>query len=103
MEGIEVSDMHQRVAELADERRIAVEGNGRRSTEAQKAKGKLTVRERVELFFDDGTFTEIETFRRHRAQGFGMERKRPPTDGVVIGWGFVAGRRVFVYAHDFRI
>ena len=35
--------------------------------------------------------------------GFGLERDRPDTDGVVTGWGTVDGRKVFVYAHDFRI
>ncbi len=41
--------------------------------------------------------------RRHRATGFGLEAKRPYTDGVITGWGTVEGRTVFVYAHDFRI
>ncbi|WP_208827982.1 acyl-CoA carboxylase subunit beta [Streptomyces ficellus] len=73
------------------------------ATEAQHAKGKLTVRERLDLLFDEGTFQEVETLRRHRASGFGLENKRPYTDGVVIGWGKVHGRTVFAYAHDFRI
>ncbi len=41
--------------------------------------------------------------RRHRATGFGLENRRPYTDGVVTGWGTVHGRTVFAYAHDFRI
>jgi acetyl-CoA carboxylase carboxyltransferase component len=78
-------------------------GPSARASERQRAKGKLTVRERLELLFDEGTFTEIETLRRHRATGFGLEAQRPYTDGVVTGWGQVHGRTVFVYAHDFRI
>ncbi|MDG4859410.1 acyl-CoA carboxylase subunit beta [Streptomyces sp. T-3] len=73
------------------------------ATDAQHSKGKLTARERIDLLFDEGTFNEVETLRRHRATGFGLEAKRPHTDGVVIGWGKVFGRTVFVYAHDFRI
>ncbi|WP_369390564.1 acyl-CoA carboxylase subunit beta [Streptomyces sp. CG1] len=73
------------------------------ATEAQHAKGKLTARERLELLFDEGTFTEVEQLRRHRATGFGLEAKRPYTDGVVTGWGTVEGRTVFAFAHDFRI
>ncbi|MGY1434179.1 acyl-CoA carboxylase subunit beta [Streptomyces reniochalinae] len=69
----------------------------------QRARGKLTVRERLDLLFDEGTFTEIEPLRRHRAAGFGLENRRPYTDGVVTGWGLVEGRTVFAYAHDFRI
>ncbi|WP_374991254.1 acyl-CoA carboxylase subunit beta [Streptomyces sp. LHD-70] len=81
----------------------ALAGPGEKATEAQRRRGKLTVRERLDLLFDDGTYTEVETMRRHRATGFGLEAKKPYTDGVVTGWGTVHGRTVFVYAHDFRI
>lgn len=73
------------------------------ATAAQHGKRKLTVRERLELLFDDGTFTEIQGFRRHRTNDFGLAEKRPHSDGVITGWGLVHGRKVFVYAHDFRI
>ncbi|MFD4687360.1 carboxyl transferase domain-containing protein, partial [Streptomyces sp. NPDC058418] len=94
--------MHNRIAELAELRRTVVDGPGERATAAQHAKGKLTVRERIDLLLDPGSFTEVEGFRRHRATGFGLEAKKPYTDGVVTGWGTVEGRTVFVYAHDFR-
>nr|WP_206441628.1 acyl-CoA carboxylase subunit beta [Streptomyces boncukensis] len=73
------------------------------ATERQHAKGKLTARERIELLLDKGSFRETEMLRRHRATGFGLEQRRPYTDGVITGWGTVFGRTVFVYAHDFRI
>nr|WP_245984301.1 acyl-CoA carboxylase subunit beta [Streptomyces tateyamensis] len=73
------------------------------ATERQHAKGKLTARERIALLLDEDSFTEVEPLRRHRAQGFGLEARKPYTDGVVTGWGTVHGRTVFVYAHDFRI
>ncbi|MGY4927400.1 acyl-CoA carboxylase subunit beta [Streptomyces sp. 900105755] len=73
------------------------------ATERQHAKGKLTAYERIELLLDEGSFNEVEMLRRHRATGFGLEKKRPYTDGVITGWGTVHGRTVFVYAHDFRI
>ncbi|WP_331719220.1 acyl-CoA carboxylase subunit beta [Streptomyces sp. NBC_00158] len=73
------------------------------ATERQHAKGKLTAHERIALLLDKGSFTEVEQLRRHRATGFGLEAKKPHTDGVVTGWGTVDGRTVFVYAHDFRI
>ena len=74
-----------------------------KATASQRAKGKLTVDERLALLFDEGTFTEVEPLRRHRATGFGLEDRRPYSDGVVTGWGLVDGRTVFAYAHDFRI
>jgi acetyl-CoA carboxylase carboxyltransferase component len=92
-----------RVEELASLRAAVVAGPGEKATQAQKAKGKLTVRERLDILFDEGSFVEIEGLRRHRATGFGLEDRRPHTDGVVTGWGTVDGRPVFAYAHDFRI
>jgi acetyl-CoA carboxylase carboxyltransferase component len=95
--------MLARLAELGSVRQQAQEGPDPRATERQKAKGKLTVRERIDLLMDPGSFREIEGLRRHRARGFGLEDHRPSTDGVVTGWGLVDDRQVFVYAHDFRI
>lgn len=92
-----------RVAELAALRDAVLAGPDANATRVQHAKGKLTARERIDLLLDKGTFTETESLRRHRAAGFGLERRRPHTDGVVTGWGLVEGRQVFVYAHDFRI
>jgi acetyl-CoA carboxylase carboxyltransferase component len=95
--------MADRVADLAVLRDEVRAGPSGRAAEAQRLRGKLTARERLDLLFDDGTFTEIDGFRRHRAQAFGMRDNRPHTDGVITGWGLVHGRTVFAYAHDFRI
>src|SRR5437764_3514784 len=97
------NDARGRVAELHAIREQARRGPSERATEAQRAKGKLTARERIDLLLDEGSFNEVEPLRRHRATGFGLEAKKPYTDGVVTGWGTVHGRTVFVYAHDFRI
>ncbi|MFG2876596.1 acyl-CoA carboxylase subunit beta [Streptomyces sp. NPDC048337] len=90
------------IPELEELRRSLLEGDPA-ATERQRAKGKLTARERIDLLLDEGSFSELEPLRRHRASGFDLERNRPHTDGVVTGWGTVHGRTVFVYAHDFRI
>ncbi|MFJ7205910.1 acyl-CoA carboxylase subunit beta [Streptomyces sp. NPDC098789] len=94
--------MQERVGELTRIRDEVLDG-GAQGTAAQHGRGKLTARERLALLFDEGSFTEIEQLRRHRATGFGLEAKRPHTDGVVTGWGTVEGRTVFAFAHDFRI
>ncbi|TMR91921.1 acyl-CoA carboxylase subunit beta [Nonomuraea basaltis] len=96
-------DARAAVRALRERREQARRGPSDRATEQQRARGKLTVRERIALLFDEGEFTEIDGLRRHRASGFGLEDRRPYTDGVVTGWGPVHGRTVFVYAHDFRI
>ncbi|MFL6126521.1 acyl-CoA carboxylase subunit beta [Actinophytocola sp.] len=95
--------MRERVRELELIKGEAHQGPDPAATERQHAKGKLTARERIALLLDEGSFHEVEPLRRHRASGFGLEAKRPYTDGVVTGWGTVHGRTVFVYAHDFRI
>ncbi|WP_410537963.1 acyl-CoA carboxylase subunit beta [Streptomyces sp. KL2] len=95
--------MQERLEELGAIRESVLRGPDPAATERQHAKGKLTARERIELLLDEGSFQELEPLRRHRATGFGLEDRRPYTDGVVTGWGTVEGRTVFVYAHDFRI
>ncbi|PWW60452.1 acyl-CoA carboxylase subunit beta [Actinokineospora spheciospongiae] len=94
--------LHQ-IEELTALKAEVRRGPSERATAAQHAKGKLTARERIDLLLDEGSFTEVEPLRRHRAVGFGMEDRRPHTDGVITGWGEVEGRTVFVYAHDFRV
>jgi acetyl-CoA carboxylase carboxyltransferase component len=91
------------LAELAAIQDEVHQGANARMTEQQRARGKLTVRDRLELLFDEDSFIEIGGIRRHRASGFGLENRRPYTDGVVTGRGTIDGRTVFVFAHDFRI
>jgi acetyl-CoA carboxylase carboxyltransferase component len=95
--------MTDRAVALRQARDNAARTDDAGATGRQHARGKLTARERIALLLDKGSFTEVATFRRHDAVGFGIERRRPYTDGVVTGWGTVHGRRVFVYAHDPRI
>src|SRR3954464_5885851 len=85
-------DIRARGAELHAIRAACLDGPSARASHAQRARGKLTVRERLDLLFDPGTFHEIDRLRRHRATGFGLENNRPHTDGVVTGWGEVHGR-----------
>jgi methylmalonyl-CoA decarboxylase subunit alpha len=86
---------------VARRRREAVDGPD--TTTRRSAQGRMTARERIDLLLDDGSFVELGAFARHRATGFGIEHRRPDTDGVVTGWGTVDGRRVCVFAHDPRI
>ncbi|MEV7008615.1 acyl-CoA carboxylase subunit beta [Streptosporangium sp. NPDC051022] len=81
--------------------RIAEGSRG--AADRQRALGKRTARERLELLLDEGSFTEIDMYRRHQAHGLKIGEQRPHTDGVVTGSGTIDGRRVFVYAQDFTI
>ncbi|MDN5786041.1 acyl-CoA carboxylase subunit beta [Pseudorhodobacter sp.] len=89
--------------ELEDRRRVARQGGGERRVAAQHAKGKLSARERIELLLDEGSFEEFDMFVAHRSSDFGMEKDRPPGDGVVTGWGTVNGRLIYVFSQDFTV
>ncbi len=81
------------------ERELAMGGKER--IEKQKASGKLTARERLDMFFDPGSFRELGMFVRHRCAHFGMADTFIPGEGVVTGHGTVDGRPVFAFSQDF--
>src|SRR5688500_4307871 len=78
-------------------------GGGAERIAKQHEAGKLTARERIDLLLDPGTFNELDKFVTHRAIDFGMGNKKIPGDGVVVGYGNVDGRQVFVFAQDFTV
>jgi acetyl-CoA/propionyl-CoA carboxylase carboxyl transferase subunit len=93
--------MEERIEELRERKARAELGGGEDRIESQHEKGKMTARERIDYFLDDGSFNEMDQLRTHRAKKFGMEERQIPGDGVVTGYGEVDGRTVFVFAHDF--
>lgn len=91
----------ERLAELAaKEAKIKAMG-GAKAVEKQHQSGKLTARERLDLFFDPGTFRETDLFVTHRCTLFGLDKMDIPADGVITGYGRVNGRPVFAFAQDF--
>ncbi|WP_043535644.1 acyl-CoA carboxylase subunit beta [Actinomyces polynesiensis] len=66
-----------------------------RAAARQHPKGKLTARERMEAFFDDGAWTEVGQF-------VGGDIRGGDTGAAVhTGYGKVQGRMVAAYAQDF--
>ncbi|MGE1061070.1 carboxyl transferase domain-containing protein [Megasphaera paucivorans] len=88
--------LHQKIAKIEM-------GGGQKRIDKQHEKGKMTARERLLKLFDDGSFTEISQFIKHRCTNFNMQDKNLPGDGVVTGYGTVKGRLVFAYAEDFTV
>lgn len=74
-----------------------------RAVEKQRARGKLTARERVDLLLDPGSFAELDELVRHRVTHLGMNGNRPLGDGVVTGHGTMDGRPVCVFSQDFTV
>ncbi len=88
---------------LADYERQAELGGGEARRQRQHDAGKLTARERIDLFFDPGTFRETDKLVTHRCRDFGMESQLVPGDGVVAGHGEIDGRQVYAFAQDFTV
>lgn len=93
--------MKDKLEEFRNRKAEAELGGGIENTEKQHKKGKLTARERINIFFDSGSFKEMDLFVEHQCRDFGMESKKIPGDGVITGFGEVGGRKVAVYAQDF--
>ncbi len=74
---------------------------GEKMVQRQHELGKLTARERLDLFYDKGTFQEVQLFVKHRSKLFGLDEKEINADGVITGFGKVNGRAVFAAAQDF--
>jgi 3-methylcrotonyl-CoA carboxylase beta subunit len=73
-------------------------GGGAKATEAQHAKGRLTVRERLKLLLDDeASFLELGLWAAH---GMYSEYGGAPGAGVVTGIGRVGGRLCMIIAND---
>ena len=89
--------------ELHGLRERARQGGGPERIDAQRRRGKLTARERIDLFLDEGSFQELDPFVEHRATDFGLADRRYLGDAVVTGYGKVDGRLVFLYAQDFTV
>ncbi len=78
-------------------------GGGQKRIDAQHAKGKLTVRERIARLLDEGSFQEIDAFMVNRHTELGMDKQKSEGDGMVVGFGKINGRRVALYAQDFTV
>ncbi len=94
--------MQDKIDDLARRREEAYHAGSPMAVERQHSKGKMLARERIDYFFDPGSFHELDLLARHRANAAGLE-ERPYTDGVITGWGTVEGRKVFVFSQDFTV
>lgn len=97
------SKLRSKIENLHDRSTAAEAGGGNVRVEKQHAAGKLTARERIDFFLDEGTFEEFDKFVIHRSKDFGLDKQKVPGDGVVTGHGLVNGREVFVFAQDFTV
>lgn len=96
-----MADTKDLIAEYQRRRAKIKEMGGAAAVEKRHQAGQLTARERIDYLFDEGTFTEIGLFVKHRTTAFGLDKREIPADGIITGFGKVDGRYVVAMAEDF--
>ena len=99
--GGDVHDWGPLVGDLKARRDRALEMGGPERVERQHSLGKLTVRERLDLLLDPGTWVEYAMLADHMDAGLGD--RFLAADGVVTGVGEIDGRPVAIGAYDFTV
>jgi acetyl-CoA carboxylase carboxyltransferase component len=95
----------EQVEELRARKGRSLEMGGPERVARQHEQSKLTVRERLDLLFDAGTFVELGLLAHQQSvRGLpALPPERTPTDGVVTGHGQIDGRQAWVIAYDFTV
>jgi acetyl-CoA carboxylase carboxyltransferase component len=83
--------------ELDARRRAVHRMGGPAKLQARRERGIMDARQRIEVLCEPGSFTEIGEFA-HSARA--EDRHRTPADGIVTGFGRVAGREIAVASFD---
>jgi methylmalonyl-CoA decarboxylase subunit alpha len=88
---------------LEQRRRAASELGGAESVDKQHAAGRLTVRERIALLLDAGSFREQGPIAGYAQRGPGGELQAFSPANYVLGFGKIDGRPVVVGGEDFTL
>jgi acetyl-CoA carboxylase carboxyltransferase component len=88
---------------LATRRDKIVASGGPKKIEERHGKGLMTARERILGLFQEDTFQEYGAHIRHGTTAFGMADVEIPSDGVIVGTGYIAGRQVSAFSQDFMM
>lgn len=80
--------------------RRAIAAGTEKDIARQHGKGRLTAQERIDILFDPGTFSEIDTLALPRTEAYLDGRASRYGDGVITGFGQINGRRVFAASQN---
>lgn len=104
MDEIRNVENYKKIEELGARREKFELGGGLEKIEKlMHSKGKMTIRERIELLFDEGTFVEQYLFAQSQCKDLGMDKIETPADGIITGCGKVNGRLTYFYGNDFTV
>ena len=91
--------LQEKIETLRSRYASALKGGGQARIDKQHQGNKLTARERIAAFLDEGSFEEVDALAMNPFEG----GERIPGDGVVTGFGRVDGRPVAIFAQDFTV
>jgi len=98
------TNMRELVADLEARRAKIREMGGPERVAKQHERGKLTARERMDRFFDDGVYFELGAHGTQMGLAAGAAgTDKPVADAVVTAFGKSNGRMVCVAAYDFTV
>lgn len=92
--------MQEKLDQLNELRQTVEAGGGQKRIDKQHESGKKTARERINELFDPSSFREIDVFA---ASEDDFKKLKNPGEGVTTGYGYIGGRKVYVYAQDFTV
>lgn len=90
------------VEELERRRALALHMGGEESVKRQHARGRLTIRERIDALIDPGSFFELSQLKGNATMRDGQLSDFVP-DGYVAGLAKIDGRDVMVGGEDFTV
>ncbi|PIU57431.1 MAG: hypothetical protein COS88_01105, partial [Chloroflexi bacterium CG07_land_8_20_14_0_80_51_10] len=85
--------------EAFNRERELIEQGDPEAIKKQHEKGRLTARERVNKLLDQGSFEELDLWRRPYETGYPSE-ETGRGDAVIVGYGFINKRPVTIWAQD---
>jgi 3-methylcrotonyl-CoA carboxylase beta subunit len=85
------------VAQIRNEEEKICEGGGAKAIESQRAKGRLTARDRIKLLADPGSFFELGLYSAHKMY---EEWGGAPAAGVITGLARIQTRMVMLIVND---
>jgi len=91
-------DMEFYLQELRQRRAVTL--GTAREIETQHKKKRLTARERIEVLFDPGSFSEIDALVLPRHESYVGGKSSRLGDGVITGFGTINGRPAMVASQD---
>ncbi|MBI4764865.1 MAG: methylmalonyl-CoA carboxyltransferase [Deltaproteobacteria bacterium] len=91
------------VEELRRRQEIARQMGGPERVARQHAKGRLTIRERLDLLFDQSSFQEIGTLAGKAVYGDDGSLQSFTPSSVVMGYGRIDGQTACAFGNDFTV